>query len=716
MFFRNGIFFRRPSTWNIDSREVLHFLRYCICARTNAQSAEAVAGEFAMRIFSRILAGLAFILCVCSGAFAQQYDFSVRPGAQIIPLLKGSYGLSGEVQSTVVAPNLKSECKAGRFLISMDTVRPPQSGTVIGRDLNGPASPDIKSTFSGDPDSTHELFGTNDDDIITMPNGDILLIWGVHIDPNVSPLPGWFNHTYANDGKFGPGARRGTVVYRSTDCGNSFQYMSRIDPAQLGDGACGNPQPAAPAPPDKPTRPGEKPQPPPKAGQPYVNGGSDGQLARTQNGVVYLTMDCVGRLQDKSKPGWVISDNYVARTYALRSTNEGAKFSDLGYLPGLGAGGWRAGVVPLSTGDIAFGVENFLMFGRKKPNGTYSFSGTRTQTSTPFDWTDIDSNPVFADINGKFNGDTPDPRQMANTLITRVPGGDDVMLAYPAAVNDGNGMSLDGYEIYFYDPSTGQFGQANPVFPVVHAANHFLMHMVAIDPGSGPVLLYWDDVDGNARTATMRGRFIYGNGSYSSDFAVATLNAANTPYSFPMAHAWYGDYHTAGGFASAESSGGGGVNSHPVADYFPVWVQSGGLALFSHVSVGLLPLQKGTQLFVGTQPNCNAGVVTTNPNHMNCTTKPIGFSVDGAGATPAGNFAAVFVGNQPNVNDGVASTNPHHLNGSTAPIGFLSKIPTEGGTKLFVGNVQNCNAGVLTTNTNHLNCATSFVGYTLPQQ
>ncbi len=582
-----------------------------------------------MRNFSRILAGLAFILCVSSGVFAQQYDFSVRPGAQIIPLVKGSYGLSGEVQSTVVAPNLKSECKAGRFLISMDMVRPPQSGTVIGRDLNGPGSPDIRSTFSGDPDSTHELFGTNDDDIITMPNGDVLLIWGVHIDPKVSPLPGWFNHTYANDGKFGPGARRGTVVYRSTDCGNSFQYMSRIDPAQLGDGACGNPQPASPAPPDKPARPGQKPSPPPKAGQPYVNGGSDGQLARTQNGVVYLTMDCVGRLQDKSKPGWVISDNYVGGgSYALlfhkrRRELQRPWVSAGARLRGMARGRRaafdgrhrvRRGQFPDDRNEA---VQRGLQFLRHENRGICTARSIEQI---------INSNPVFAEpstAGSKRMHGTFDPRQIANTLLTRGPGGDDVMLAYPAVVNDGNGMSLDGYEIYFYDPSTGQFGQANPVFPVVHAANHFLMHMVAIDPGSGPVLLYWDDVDGKAMTATMRGRFIYGNGSYSSDFAVATLNAANTPYSFPMAHAWYGDYHTAGGFASAESSRGGGTSSHQVADYFPVWVQSGGLALFSHVSVGLLPLQKGTQLFVGTQPNCNAGVVTTNPNHMNCTTKVI---------------------------------------------------------------------------------------------
>src|SRR6185503_19449666 len=96
---------------------------------------------------------------------------------------------------------------------------------------------------------------------------------------------------------------------------------------------------------------------------------------------------------------------------------------------------------------------------------------------------------------------------------------------YPATITDSNSKKVDGYELYFYDPANNSFAQSNPILPVVHASSHFIMHMVAIDPGVGPVLLYWVDVDGSSAsgpaTATIRGRFIYDDGSYSQDFTVA---------------------------------------------------------------------------------------------------------------------------------------------------------------------------------------------------
>src|SRR5215472_11564920 len=87
-------------------------------------------------------------LFISSPALSANYSYSVANGTQSVPII----GSSGEVQSTVVGPNLKSQCPAGRFLISMDAVRPPQVGTVEGRDLNLPGTPDIQSTFGADPD------------------------------------------------------------------------------------------------------------------------------------------------------------------------------------------------------------------------------------------------------------------------------------------------------------------------------------------------------------------------------------------------------------------------------------------------------------------------------------------------------------------------------------------------------------------------------------
>ncbi|AWN39837.1 hypothetical protein DK389_03930 [Methylobacterium durans] len=117
----------------------------------------------------------------------------------------------------------------------------------------------------------------------------------------------------------------------------------------------------------------------------------------------------------------------------------------------------------------------------------------------------------------------------------------------------------------------------------------------------------------------------------------------------------------------------------------------------------------GEALFVGAEPRCNAGVVTTNPGHMQCATRPIGSTVK----TDPGRGAALYVGLTAGVNAGVVSTNPRHLNGDTRPIGFLLPLGT-GGTRVFIGEQRGCNAGVATTNPMHLNCTTIELGSTHP--
>ncbi len=117
--------------------------------------------------------------------------------------------------------------------------------------------------------------------------------------------------------------------------------------------------------------------------------------------------------------------------------------------------------------------------------------------------------------------------------------------------------------------------------------------------------------------------------------------------------------------------------------------------------------QTGTPLYLGQVQFCNAGVVTTNPNHLNCATAPIGYASPVAGGTQ------LYVGTAPNCNDGVVSTNPNHLNCATRSIGYSTSVA--GGTTLFEGTVANCNSGVVTTNNvdPHLNCAVRPIGYTM---
>jgi hypothetical protein len=125
-------------------------------------------------------------------------------------------------------------------------------------------------------------------------------------------------------------------------------------------------------------------------------------------------------------------------------------------------------------------------------------------------------------------------------------------------------------------------------------------------------------------------------------------------------------------------------------------------------------LDKKKLIYVGTQDRCNAGVVTTEQAHLDCTTKLVGYTIDDASAKPDREFVEVFVGTQAGRNAGVVSTSQNHRGGGSESIGFLSKEPFPRGIKLYVGSKPECNAGVVTTNVQHKNCSTTFVGYALP--
>src|SRR5262249_2434966 len=179
-------------------------------ARIDCHNREAGHRYFDMR-------SLLVVCALASTAYAD-YTYSVDSPVRSIT------NSGGETQSTVVPPKLKAQCPSGRFFVTNDNKRPPGPDTGIGRDLTTGATTDIHPTFDPPPDPTDLTWGTNDHDIVTLANGDVLLIWGVHSKKPLSPKPGWFDHTY--HGSFGPGVRRGMMVWRSTDCGQTFQYRS----------------------------------------------------------------------------------------------------------------------------------------------------------------------------------------------------------------------------------------------------------------------------------------------------------------------------------------------------------------------------------------------------------------------------------------------------------------------------------------------------------
>lgn len=118
---------------------------------------------------------------------------------------------------------------------------------------------------------------------------------------------------------------------------------------------------------------------------------------------------------------------------------------------------------------------------------------------------------------------------------------------------------------------------------------------------------------------------------------------------------------------------------------------------------------RGVTLFVGTEPNCNAGILTTDPRFGGCATMPIGSTLASRSASSG---PALYASLADGPSAGVVTSNPGHLNAPTKPIGFLLPRGSEG-TPVYVGTVSGCNAGVASTNPTHLNCSGSFLGVAL---
>jgi hypothetical protein len=117
------------------------------------------------------------------------------------------------------------------------------------------------------------------------------------------------------------------------------------------------------------------------------------------------------------------------------------------------------------------------------------------------------------------------------------------------------------------------------------------MHLTAVDLGTGPVLLYWYDLDSATKTMTIRGRLITGNGQYSPDFVISKQGSA-TSFALTSAYYWFGDYKTAGGFIREGNiitgQGPFKVTTHVAHyHYYPIWINPLGSVNYADVDYSL---------------------------------------------------------------------------------------------------------------------------------
>lgn len=496
---------------------------------------------------------------------SQQDTTTTGDSLKVADNVKNLSATAGEAQSTIVPPGKNSSCSAGRILVSNDlkllnSSGAPAPGSVIGKDLSSLAQT-IHSTF--EPGPADRRFGTNDHDLVSLRNGDVLFITGAFSRTALDPEPGWFDDT--NRGDFGPGARYVVLTWRSTDCGTSFQFASELDSAKIEDGSCALPQFRTSGKPDY-IRYKEKP---------YDMGGSDGQLIKVDpsNDNIYMSFQCVGYLQDTSNTKeFILSETPLSKTLVARSTDHGNSWKSLGF---VNIPGWRFGMVPVQSGRLGLGFSNALLFAKENSSGTLMFDSTAVRSPLG-DW-GWDVNPIPENL--------VNVNMVAHTIVARTPDSKNMSIAFPDTI-PGKGH---GYRLFFYDRDSKMFGEAAPIVPVENGNNNFVMHLVAIDYGKGPVLLYWYDVNTTTKNATIRGRLILGEGQYSKDFSVSQHNGSERSFSLSTSLTasgpfWYGDYLTASGFAAQK----GGVvkagSSNTTYTYYPMWPEPDGTVRYTSVS------------------------------------------------------------------------------------------------------------------------------------
>jgi len=543
---------------------------------------------------------------------------------------------AGEAQSTVVPPNKKTQCKQGRFLVTHDGIRPPY-GVVFGRNLDDPNGPVIGSTFdisklagfNAEPAKSKYFFGTNDHDLLTLSNGDVLYLTGAFsrvsfLNPlNAIVVPGgdgggamqknpdWFDYAfrdgvcnkYAADGNcaekipFGPGARSVLLVWRSTDCGETFQYVSQVDPARVGDGSCAQPQFRRDA----------------KGNiinaKPYDMGGSDGQLVKVDpaNDRLYLTFQCVGFERDTSSPSpdkipplntvdpnapppplppFKLSQTPLNKTLVVASYNQGNSWQNLGI---INQAEWRFSVIPEGN-DLGFGYASSLLFGKKTAAGNYSFDSTGIKAPNGnWNW--------WVEANLKDNPNIPTGSIYANVwavpLLTRTPDSKSYLLAFPDIISASANITYQkgdfGYRVYFFDGASNELVESKAILPAKLNADDVAFHLVAIDPGEGPILLYWYDLDSAAKSITIRGRLITGKGETTNDFSISQKSGQPASFNLTSVDYWFGDYQTAGGFVSgAMPAAGQGpfkvtLQKSTHYNYYPMWIEPDGTVRYTSV-------------------------------------------------------------------------------------------------------------------------------------
>jgi hypothetical protein len=135
-------------------------------------------------------------------------------------------------------------------------------------------------------------------------------------------------------------------------------------------------------------------------------------------------------------------------------------------------------------------------------------------------------------------------------------GKDHIILAYPSMITSGL-FRKNGVVVYSRAPN-GVQTELNPILPISgDVSSSFIGWLTVIPSNAGGVLFYWYDVNAKTKRAQIRGRFVSHKGSQSQDFDISShqgllgkqVSIPSWSFDTPKMDVWYGDYHSAGGYA-----------------------------------------------------------------------------------------------------------------------------------------------------------------------
>ena len=145
----------------------------------------------------------------------------------------------------VIAPGENTKCKNGKIIVMTGSKREDRRMIISDLYTGQPNQQKLNTAIGTDItlgiNSNIETLAT-DNQIVKLNDGSLLAIKLGFLWSNINPKPFWWNWFDSPESKYKLGTRDAMFVYKSTDCGATWDNISKIDAAKLDAGQYGIPR------------------------------------------------------------------------------------------------------------------------------------------------------------------------------------------------------------------------------------------------------------------------------------------------------------------------------------------------------------------------------------------------------------------------------------------------------------------------------------------